>query len=200
MVFTGWIRAEVSKKIYHHGLLSYQGLLILPWREEDDKKKLTIIRWHYRVAWAAYYNDRVYEGCTRSVLQALQSHLHLENGAAIKASTALAGGVARMGETCGALTGGIMAIGLMLGREELENIQAYRDSMQASYEMYNRFREEMGSSICFEIHKRLLGRSFDFKIDEEAEEWYKAGGLEKCPMVCAIAARIAADIILRLKA
>jgi len=33
-----------------------------------------------------------------------------------------------------------------------------------------------------------------------AEEWYKAGGLEKCPMVCAIAARIAADIILRLKA
>jgi len=69
-----------------------------------------------RVAWAAYYNDRVYEGCTRSVFQALQSHLHLEDGAAIKASTALAGGVARMGETCGALTGGIMAIGLVLGR------------------------------------------------------------------------------------
>jgi len=89
---------------------------------------------------------------------------------------------------------------LVLGREELEDIQAYRDSMQASYEMYNRFREEMGSSMCFEIHKKLLGRSFDFKIDEEAEEWYKAGGLEKCPMVCAIAARIAADIILRLKA
>lgn len=152
-----------------------------------------------RVAWAAYYNDRVYEGCTRSVLQALQSHLHLENGGAIKASTALAGGVARMGETCGALTGGIMAIGLVLGREELEDIQAYRNSMQASYEMYNRFREEVGSSLCFEIHKKLLGRSFDFKIDEEAEEWYKAGGLEKCPMVCAIAARIAADIILRLK-
>jgi C_GCAxxG_C_C family probable redox protein len=148
-----------------------------------------------RVAWAAYYNDRVYEGCTRSVLQALQSHLHLENGGAIKASTALAGGVARMGETCGALTGGIMAIGLVLGREELEDIQAYRNSMQASYEMYNRFREEVGSSL-----KKLLGRSFDFKIDEEAEEWYKAGGLEKCPMVCAIAARIAADIILRLKA
>jgi len=48
--------------------------------------------------------------------------------------------------------------------------------------------------------KKLLGRSFDFKIDEEAEEWYKAGGLEKCPMVCAIAARIAADIILSIKA
>jgi C_GCAxxG_C_C family probable redox protein len=105
-----------------------------------------------------------------------------------------------MGETCGALTGGIMAIGLVLGKEQLADIQAYRDTMQASYEMYGRFKEELGSSLCFEIQKGLLGRSFDFKRDEEAEEWYRAGGLEKCPMVCAIAARIAADIILTLKA
>ena len=153
-----------------------------------------------RIAWAAYYNDRVYEGCTRSVLQAIQSHLHLGDGEAIKASTALAGGVARMGETCGALIGGIMAIGLVLGREELENIQAYRDTMEASYKLYNRFKLETGSTICFEIQKRLLGRSFDFKRDEEAEKWYRAGGLEKCPMVCAIAARITADIILSIKA
>jgi C_GCAxxG_C_C family probable redox protein len=153
-----------------------------------------------RVAWAAYYNDRVYEGCTRSVLYALQTHLHLGDGQALKASTALAGGVARMGESCGALTGGIMAIGLVLGREELEDIQAYRDTMQASYEMYERFKEELGSTICFEIQKGLLGRSFDFKRDEEAEQWYKSGGLERCPMVCAIAARIAADILLTVKA
>ena len=153
-----------------------------------------------RIAWAAYYNDRVYEGCTRSVLQAIQSHLHLGDGEAIKASTALAGGVARMGETCGALIGGIMAIGLVLGREELENIQAYRNTMEASYKLYNRFKLETGSTICFGIQKRLLGRSFDFKRDEEAEKWYRAGGLEKCPMVCAIAARITADIILSIRA
>ena len=152
-----------------------------------------------RVAWAAYYNDRVYEGCSRSVLQALQIHLHLGDGEALRASTALAGGVARMGETCGALTGGIMAIGLVLGREELEDIEAYRNAMEASYELYNRFKKEMGDTICSEIQKNLFGRSFDFKSSEEAEEWYKAGGLEKCPMVCAIAARIAADIILTLK-
>lgn len=152
-----------------------------------------------RVAWVAYYNDRVYEGCSRSVLQALQSLLHLGDGEVLRASTPLAGGVARMGETCGALTGGIMAIGLLLGREELENIQAYRNAIEASYEMYNRFKEAIGGTICSEIQKSLFGRSFDFKGDEEAEEWYKAGGLEKCPMVCAIATGIAADIILTLK-
>jgi len=120
-------------------------------------------------------------------------------GGGLKASTALAGGVARMGENCGALTGGIMAIGLVLGREELEDIQAYRDTMEASYEMYNRFKEEIGSTMCLEIQKSLLGRGFDLKREEESEAWYKAGGLEKCPMVCAVAARIAADIILTLK-
>jgi len=94
---------------------------------------------------------------------------------------------------------GIMAIGLVLGRGELEDIQAYGDTMEASYKLYNRFKEEIGSTMCLDIHKLLFGRSFDFKRDEEAEEWYRAGGLEKCPMVCAIAARIAADIILDLK-
>jgi C_GCAxxG_C_C family probable redox protein len=151
-----------------------------------------------RVAWAAYYNDRAYEGCSRSVLQALQSHLHLEDGGAIKASTALAGGVARMGETCGALIGGIMAIGLVLGREQLHDIKAYRDAMKASYNMYHRFKQEVGGTICFDIQESLFGRTFDFKLDEQAEDWYAAGGLEKCPMVCGIAARIAADIIISL--
>ena len=153
-----------------------------------------------RIAWDAYYNDRVYQGCNRCVLHALQSHLHLGNGEVLRASTALAGGVARMGETCGALTGGIMAIGLVLGSEKLENITAYRETMEVSYEMYNRFKKEIGSTVCYEIQNRLFGRSFDFKKDEEAEEWHKEGGLEKCPMVCAIAARIAADIILNLRA
>jgi len=153
-----------------------------------------------RIAWDAFYNDRVYEGCSRSVLKSLQNHLHIEDKGAIKASTALAGGIARMGETCGALIGGIMAIGLVFGSEALENVQAYRATMEASYEMYNRFKKEAGSTVCFDIQKKLMGRTFDFKKDEDAEEWYKAGGLEKCPMICAIAARIAADIILTLKA
>jgi C_GCAxxG_C_C family probable redox protein len=150
-----------------------------------------------RIAWAAYYNDRVYEGCSRSVLYALQSHLHLEGEDALKASTALAGGIARMGENCGALIGGIMAIGLVHGCADLSDIQAYRDTMAAAYRMYDRFKEEMGSTTCSEIQKKLLGRDFDFKKDEDAEEWYKAGGLEKCPLVCGVAARIAAEIIIK---
>ena len=150
-----------------------------------------------RIAWDAYYNDRVYQGCSRAVLYALQTHLNLGTREVLIASAPLSGGVARMGETCGALLGGIMAIGLRFGSENLGNRTAYDKTMEASYKMYTKFKKKMGSTICLEIQKRLFGRSFDFKNDEESEEWHKAGGLEKCPMVCAIAARIAADIILK---
>ena len=155
------------------------------------------------IAKSAYNNDRAYEGCTRSVLAALMEHLHLSSceGAkeSLKASTGLAGGVCRMGESCGALTGGIMAIGLAIGSERLEDFEAYKRVMENSYKLYDKFKEKYHTTRCFEIQEKVLGRRYDFKIKEDGEAWYKDGGLDKCPMVCAVAARLAAEIILDLR-
>ena len=155
------------------------------------------------IAKSAYNNDRAYEGCTRCVLAALIEHLHLSSceGAkeSLKASTGLAAGVCRMGETCGALTGGIMAIGLAIGSERLEDFDAYKKVMENSYTLYNRFKEKYNTTRCFQIQEKVLGRYYDFKIKEDGEAWYKDGGLDKCPMVCATAARLAAEIILDLQ-
>lgn len=156
------------------------------------------------VAKSAYNNDRAYEGCTRCVLAALIEHLHLSSceGAkeVIKASTALAGGVCRMGEVCGALTGGIMAIGLVVGSEKLDDFESYRKSMDNSYKLYNKFKEYYGGIVrCFEIQEKVLGRHYDFKNSEDSVQWHIDGGLDKCPMVCATAARLTAEIILNLK-
>jgi len=155
------------------------------------------------IAKSAYNNDRAYEGCTRCVLAALIEHLHLSScegvKEVIKASSALAAGVCRMGETCGALTGGIMAIGLVTGSEKLEEFDAYKRSMENSYKLYNRFKEKYDNTRCFEIQEKELGRHYDFKNEEDGVAWYKDGGLDKCPMVCATAARLAAEIILDLQ-
>ncbi len=51
----------------------------------------------------AYEYEKIYHGCSQCTLKAIQEHLHLGNEDAFKAASALAGGVARMGETCGAL-------------------------------------------------------------------------------------------------
>jgi hypothetical protein len=71
-----------------------------------------------RVEKAAYDNNRAYEGCARCVLHAIQTHMNLVDEAsftaAFKASTALSAGVARKGETCGALIGASWPWGLRL--------------------------------------------------------------------------------------
>jgi hypothetical protein len=71
--------------------------------------------------------------------------------------------------------------------------------MENSYKLYNRFREIYSTTRCFEIQEKVLGRHYDFKKEEDGIAWYKDGGLDKCPMVCATAARLAAEIILDLK-
>jgi C_GCAxxG_C_C family probable redox protein len=157
-----------------------------------------------RIAKAAYDNDRAYEGCTRCVLAALQDHLHLLDddkacGAVLKASTALAAGVARRGETCGALTGAIMAVGLVTGGERLDDAEGYVRAMNIAVEVFDRFKKNYGTVKCFEIQEKLFGRHYDFFNPEDAEAWYKDGGLDKCPGVCAVAARIGGEVILGLR-
>lgn len=136
------------------------------------------------------------------MLAALQATLGVGDTLVLKAGSALAGGVAVQGETCGALTGAIMALGCVVGRERLEDIAQYQRAKAPAQEMYRRFRDEVGHSICAEIHKLKYGRVYRLSDPEEAKAFHQDGGHSRtgCPEVCGIAARIAADIILRLRA
>jgi len=71
--------------------------------------------------------------------------------------------------------------------------------MGAASKVFERFREMYGTVKCFEIQEKLFGRSIDFFKDEDAEWWYENGGLDKCPGVCAVAARLAAEELFRLR-
>jgi len=113
----------------------------------------------------------------------------------------LAGGVARHGETCGALTGAIMTIGSLIGRERLEDIDQYRKCIAVATKVYDRFKEQIGHTICAEIHKIRYGRTYRLFIPEESEAFHNMGGHARngCPEVCGVAAKIAAEIILDIK-
>jgi C_GCAxxG_C_C family probable redox protein len=118
-----------------------------------------------------------------------------------KAGSALAGGVARQGETCGALTGAIMAVDLLVGREKLEDLDQYRKAIEVATRVYNLFKERVGHTLCWEIHKVRYGRTYRLFVPEEYEAFLKMGGHGRkgCPEVCGIAAKIAAEIILDIK-
>jgi len=118
-----------------------------------------------------------------------------------KAGSALAAGVAKRGETCGALTGAIMAIGTLVGREKLEDKEQLQVSMEIADQVYLLFREKVGHTLCSEIHRIRYGRVYRLFIPEEGKAFHNMGGHSRrgCPEVCGIAARIAAKVILNLK-
>jgi C_GCAxxG_C_C family probable redox protein len=135
------------------------------------------------------------------VLAALQAKVGGIDQSVFKAGTCLSGGVVGRGETCGALTGGLMAIGSEAGREHLEDVEQLRKARVPGTEMYLRFKEEVGDTLCAEIHKIKFGRTYHLYDPAELKAFHEVGGHspEGCPVVCQSAARIAADIILRLR-
>jgi len=127
--------------------------------------------------------------------------MEIGNREVLKSASGLAGGVARQGETCGALLGSIMAIGAVVGREKLEDREQYEKAMESSMEMYDRFKEKVGHTLCREIHRLRFGKTFKMFIPEEREAFRTIGGHgpKGCPEVCGIAAKIASEIILKLR-
>lgn len=117
----------------------------------------------------------------------------------------IAGGVARQGETCGAIIGAIAAINLIVGRETIQDVKAYQAAMPASIAAFDKFRaelkkefsftDELPNCLCREIQKRIYGRGFIMTDPKDLAAFVVAGGhtAKGCPLVCAVAAEIAAE-------
>ncbi|MFQ6121890.1 MAG: C-GCAxxG-C-C family protein [Dehalococcoidales bacterium] len=164
-----------------------------------------------RVREEAIDREAVYSGCAQAVLGTLQDEFGIGNKESFKAITALSGGIARRGETCGAIVGALSALGLVIGRERKEDIEVYKAIMEPSQEICNRFREELKkqfgfdgeleSTLCKDIQQKIYGKFFKMWTPEGIQEFYDAGGHSKtigCPIVCGIAAQLAAEKILNL--
>ena len=151
-----------------------------------------------------------YSGCSQSVLLALQEAFEIGGLESFRAATVLSGGVARRGETCGALLGGLMALGLVCGRDDIRDTKAYRDAMRPANEIVDKFKkrlmEEFGfeepleSTICRDIQRHIYGRSFDLNDPEDYPLFLEAGGHgdEGCPKTCAVAAKVTAEKLMEL--
>ncbi len=90
------------------------------------------------------------------------------------------GGGLLIGETCGCVVGGNVAIS-MLGGD---------DAMAKSEEFTTKFKEKFGSVRC----KELTG--YDVSIEEEFLKWKESGvGVDKCPLFVQGAYEILEEIL-----
>ena len=99
---------------------------------------------------AARYFRQDYN-CAQSVLLAMSEYYGIRRNKLIpRIATAFGGGIGRRGSLCGALTGGVMAIGLKHGTNKTvlkEKEKAYKIALR----FYDQFAKECGSPLCREL-------------------------------------------------
>jgi len=133
--------------------------------------------------------------CAQSTFYVLSEQFGLGGDDILKALTPLPG-MAERGETCGAMTGALMAMGLVFGRDNLEDWEKYRSSLNPTNKFCKQFEKELGSTQCCLIQERAFGKSFNLMEPEDLKEFQRAGATGKCTKVVQKACRLAADIIL----
>ena len=125
--------------------------------------------------------------CAQSVFASFASQLGMEERRMLKMASPFGGGVARRGHICGAVTGGLMALGLGRGAETPLGKEA---AYQIGQEFMARFESRHGSIMC-----RVL---LDCDISTEAgSQQAREKGLFKtiCPQFVRDAVAIAQDML-----
>lgn len=139
---------------------------------------------------AATYFKQGYN-CAQSVLLTMQEyHNKRKNKLIPKIATAFGGGIGRYGSLCGALTGGIIAIGLEHGTNE-PILEKREKAYTLAQKFYKQFTKECGSPFC----RELIG--YDLTKPEELE---KARKLNVFDEKCSRLVKKAVEILISLEA
>lgn len=110
--------------------------------------------------------------CAESVLLTMYEYWNGENNLVPKIATSFGAGLGRCGSICGALAGGVMAIGIKYGSNEPE-----KENRLKPYELpqrfYKQFEKQHDSVLC----RKLIG--YDLSDPEKLEQARKAEVFEK---------------------
>lgn len=126
---------------------------------------------------AAQY-DLDYGCCPQCVLAAVQETVGIIDDQTVKASHALSGGGALVGEgVCGALSGGLLALSAKYGRDR-EKLDKGRGmgNFQKAKALTERFRGEFGGLTCRELQQQFTGRTYDMWNAAEYQAFSDARG------------------------
>lgn len=124
--------------------------------------------------------------CSQAVLLAFADKIGIDEKTAALLASPFGGGMGRMREVCGAVSGMFMAAGLLKGYSSPEAREEKTELYSSVQSLAEKFAEENGSIIC----RELLGLSEKQSPvpEKRTAEYYK-----KRP--CATLCKIAADIL-----
>ena len=128
-----------------------------------------------------YRNGDFY--CSEAVVKAIRDGFEVDvPDAAIAMASGFPVGIGGAGCTCGAISGGVMAIGMVFGRTQAGDAKVNK-AMQLSKELHDRFQQR---------HKSLCCRSLTKGMELGSEKH-----MEQCIALTGEVAEVVANIIIR---
>ena len=127
--------------------------------------------------------------CAQAIMVAFCDVTGLEPDMAARMSSSFGGGMGRMREVCGAVSGMLMVAGYLYGYDTPGDDKVKMEHYQLVQELAGKFREEMGSIICRELMKNPPS---DPNPTPRTPEFYKT---RPCARMVALAAQILDDYI-----
>lgn len=110
--------------------------------------------------------------CSQSVVLAFCDKIGLDEETALKMSSSFGGGMGRLREVCGAVTGMFMVAGMLYGYSDPKDNKTKTEHYKLIQMLANEFREENGFIICRELLG--LGAGADKPVPElRTQEYYK---------------------------
>ena len=134
-----------------------------------------------------YFSQKLH--CSQAVLAAFAEECGITEEQALKLGSCFGGGM-RKGEVCGAVTGALMALGLLYGQKNAGDTEGRLVSNKINDLMMDRFKEKCGSYICND----LLGCDIS---TAEGVQYCRDNNLftEFCPKMVTAAVEIVEEII-----
>ena len=128
--------------------------------------------------------------CCLSITTAFGPDYNLDSQKALKIGAAFGGGMTRLGNTCGAVSGALMVIGLVFRNDNPEDTE----NKEHVYEIGRRFLDQF-----MEIHRTVMCRDLigiDLNDEHDLQRARETGiFVEKCPDFVKTAAQLLENIL-----
>lgn len=128
--------------------------------------------------------------CSQAVFCAFCDLTGFDKETALKLSSGLGGGMGRLRETCGAVSGMVLALSALYGYSDTKDLSLKSDHYKRVQQLCNRFKDEAGSLCCREL-LGLKGASEPYS-PPRTDEFYKT---RPCARLIMLAAGILEDFI-----
>lgn len=127
--------------------------------------------------------------CTQAVVSAYGPQFGLDREAALKVAAAFGSGMG-MGETCGAVTGGLMVIGLKHAKVKGIALLSKEKTADVAHEFISKFKARHGTVVCRELLGCDVSTSEGLKTAKQ-EKHFK----QRCPGYVKDAAEILEELL-----